>query len=67
MLQIFKALENEKLLIDNELAEKQITYATLESESEKELLLTDIRALNTSDKKLREQTKELILKANPKS
>ncbi|MFT4697457.1 MAG: SSS family transporter [Flavobacteriaceae bacterium] len=61
----FKVLEDEKLLIDNELAEKQISFATIESESEKELLLTDIRALNTSDLKLREQTKELILKANP--
>ncbi len=61
----FKLLENEKLQIDKELAEKQLSYAKLESDSEKETLLTDIRALNSSELKLREQTKELILKANP--
>ncbi|MBV1922574.1 MAG: sodium:solute symporter [Flavobacteriaceae bacterium] len=61
----YKVLEDEKMLIDNELAEKQLSYSKMDSESEKEALLTDIRALNSSELKLRAQTKELIKKANP--
>ena len=61
----YQSLEAEKLIIEKELKKKQITYARAKESSEKEVLLGEIVALNTSETELRSQSKVLIKKANP--
>lgn len=61
----YQALQAEKLLLEENLKTKQIRYSRSEASSEKEVLLEEIVALNTSEGKLREQSKVVIKKANP--
>ena len=61
----YQSLEAEKLTIEKQLKKKQITYARAKESSEKEALLGEIVALNTSETSLRSQSKALIKKANP--
>ena len=63
----YEALESEKRALEKEIKVKQITYATAEASLEKEALLAEIVSLNTSEEKLREQSKAVIKKANPDS
>jgi len=61
----YQVLEDQKTTIEKQLRTKQITYARAEMSSDKESLLAEITALNTSEMSLREQSKVLIKKANP--
>lgn len=62
----YQELENEKEVLDLQLTEKQISYAKInESSEEKEQLLDEIKIINVTKDELREQSKELIKKANP--
>lgn len=62
----YQELENEKEALDLQLTEKQISYAKInESSEEKEQLLDEIKIINVTKDELREQSKELIKKANP--
>ncbi len=61
----YQALQAKKLTLETQLKTKQITYARAEASSEKEALLQEIVALNTSEENLREQSKAVIKKANP--
>ena len=63
----YKALETEKRALEKEIETKQITYATAEASTEKEALLAEIVALNTSEENLRERSKTLIKQANPEA
>jgi SSS family transporter len=65
--QEYQSLEDEKRILESEIKTKQITYARAEASSEKESLLQEITSLNTAENKLREQSKELIKKANPQA
>ena len=61
----FQKLEIDKKDLDISLREKQLLYSNSESSSQKENLSKEIKYLNKLDKGLREETKVLILKANP--
>jgi Na+/proline symporter len=63
----YQALETEKRGLEEQLRTKQITYARAEESSDKQALMTEIAALNTSEANLRTQSKALIKKANPSS
>ncbi|OAB78924.1 sodium:solute symporter family transporter [Cochleicola gelatinilyticus] len=63
--QEYEALETAKRGLEKQISVKQIAYAKLEDPSEETVLKNEIAALNASEEKLREQSKELILKANP--
>lgn len=63
----YQSLETEKRDIEKQLKTKQITYARAEASSDKQALMTEIAALNTSEANLRTQSKALIKKANPNS
>ena len=61
----YQSLQAEKRALEKTLKIKQITYARAEASSEKEILLSEITALNNSEMALRDQSKVLIKKANP--
>ena len=61
----YQSLQDEKRALEKTLKIKQISYARAEASSEKEILLSEITALNNSEMALREQSKVLIKKANP--
>ncbi|RMA64579.1 sodium:solute symporter [Ulvibacter antarcticus] len=61
----YQALSDEKRVLEKDLKTKQIAYARSEASEEKETLLAEISALNTSEDNLREQSRALIKKANP--
>ncbi|MBK5214193.1 MAG: sodium:solute symporter [Flavobacteriaceae bacterium] len=61
----YKALEVKKEAIDKELAATQISYSKAENDLEKQNYVQEIKELNTSENKLREQSVSLIKKANP--
>ena len=63
--QEYKALEVEKETIDQQLSATQISYAKAETELEKQQLTQEIKNLNLTEDKLREQSVALIKKANP--
>jgi Na+/proline symporter len=63
----YQALQAQKLSLEEELRDKQIIYARAEASSEKEALLQEIVALNTTEENLRAQSKVVIKKANPDS
>ena len=63
--QEYKALEDEKGELDYVLNEKQLAYARSENSSLKNTLKTEIASLQAEENKLREQSKEVIKKANP--
>ncbi len=61
----YQVLQAEKQELDDQLITKQLAYSRSESTSEKEVLAAEIKTLNTSEDNLREQSRELIKKANP--
>ncbi|MFT5249874.1 MAG: SSS family transporter [bacterium] len=61
----FNQLEIAKKDLDLSLKDKQLLFANTENEVEKKNISNEITYLNNLEKDLREQTKELILKANP--
>ncbi len=63
--QEYTALEDEKKEIDSQLRKVQMTYSVAESDSEKNTLSSEILNLQKQEESLREQSKEVIKKANP--
>lgn len=61
----FNQLEIDKKDLDLSLKDKQLLFANTENEVEKKNISDEITYLNNLENGLREQTKELILKANP--
>lgn len=61
----YKALEVKKEALDQQLAATQIEYSKAETELEKQNYADEIKALNASEGKLREQSVAVIKKANP--
>ena len=61
----FNQLEINKKDLDLSLKDKQLLYANTENEVEKKNISNEITYLNNLENDLREQTKKLILKANP--
>ncbi len=61
------ALEIDKKDLDISIREKQLLFVNSESSMEKKNLSEEIKYLNDLDDDLRSQTKELIVKANPKA
>ncbi len=61
----YRDLQARKSILDKQLSTKQIAYAQTDDSSLKSTLLNEINVLNATDKNLRDQTKELIIKANP--
>lgn len=61
----YKALEVKKEALDKQLAATQIDYSRAETELEKQTYVKEIKTLNASEDKLREQSVSLIKKANP--
>ena len=61
----FHQLEIDKKEIELAIKDKQLLYFNLENTIDKKNISNEIRHLNTLENGLREQTKELILKANP--
>ena len=61
----FHQLEIDKKEIELSIKDKQLLYFNLENTIDKKNISNEIRHLNTLENGLREQTKELILKANP--
>lgn len=61
----YKALETQKTQLQEEIKREQLAYSRTENESQKETFLTTIAELNTTEKELRQASKDLIKKANP--
>lgn len=61
------ALEAEKDALDKQLIETQISYGKAENELQKQAYAKEIKALNTSEQNLRDQSVAVIKKANPKA
>ncbi len=61
----YKALEAQKTQLQEEIKREQLAYSRTENESQKETFLTTIAELNTTEKELRQASKDLIKKANP--
>ena len=61
----FHQLEINKKEIELAIKDKQLLYFNLENKVDKKNISNEITHLNTLENGLREQTKELILKANP--
>src|SRR5690606_34736190 len=61
----YKALEVQKETMDIQLADAQIAYSKAETEIEKQQYASEIKAINTSEMQLREQSVTVIKKANP--
>ena len=61
----FHQLEIDKKEIELSIKDKQLLYFNIENIIDKKNISNEIRHLNTLENGLREQTKELILKANP--
>ncbi|MAP53457.1 sodium:solute symporter [Altibacter sp.] len=61
----YKQLQSEKEALDSQLITKQLEFARTETPSEKEMLQEEIQIINITENELREQSKALILKANP--
>ncbi|MCW8980261.1 MULTISPECIES: sodium:solute symporter [Altibacter] len=61
----YEQLQKEKDALDDQLIAKQLEFARTETLSEKEMLQEEIQIINITENELREQSKALILKANP--
>lgn len=61
----YEALETQKNMLDKKLTSAQISYSKAQSDLEKQNLALEIKDLNKSEQKLREQSVSLIKKANP--
>lgn len=65
--QEYEDLEDSKAILDEQLATVQIEYAKTENEVERKQYKEEIGSLNASAQELREQSKIIIKKANPKA
>ena len=63
----YQALEAEKQSLDKQLNSKQLTYSATEDATEKEILLEEIQIINITEDELRQQSRDLIEKANPEA
>jgi len=63
----YEELEESKAELDQKLASTQIEYAKAESELEKQKYKEEISSINASEQELRNQSKALMKKANPKA
>lgn len=61
----YSDLEAEKAALDEQLITKQLAFARSETTDEKEILREEIQIINITEEELRQQSKELIKKANP--
>src|SRR5690606_7115513 len=61
----YEALESQKDMLDKKLTSAQISYSKAQSDLEKQNLALEIKGLNKSEQRLREQSVSLIKKANP--
>lgn len=61
----YKALEAQKTQLQEEIKREQLAYSRTENELQKETYLATIAELNTTEKELRQASKDLIKKANP--
>ncbi len=65
--QEYIALEVQKEALDKQLIETQISYGKAENDLQKQALSKEIKAINISEKNLRDQSVAVIKKANPKA
>ncbi|MBW2937628.1 sodium:solute symporter [Aureisphaera sp. CAU 1614] len=63
----YKALEAQKTELQSNIERQQLAYARTEDTSEKEVILSNIAQLNNTEKELRQASKDIIKKANPKA
>ncbi len=63
----YQALQAEKQSLDKQLNSKQLTYSTTQDATEKEILLEEIQIINITEDELRQQSRDLIEKANPEA
>ncbi len=63
--QEYQQLEKSKLELENNIKTKQLRFANSNDSQEKETLSKELKVLNQTEKDMRLQTKELIVKANP--
>jgi Na+/proline symporter len=63
----YNALEVEKEVLDQKLIEAQVSYGKAEDEMQKQAIAAEIKSLNISEQNLRDQSVEVIKKANPKA
>lgn len=63
--QEYQQLEKNKLELENSIKTKQLRFANSKDSQEKEALSKELKVLNETEKEMRLQTKELIVKANP--
>ncbi|MEM7185464.1 MAG: sodium:solute symporter, partial [Bacteroidota bacterium] len=61
----YRDLQTEKLLLESEIKEVQMEYARSKDDSRKQKLIGEIQTLNSSDRELRNRSKELIELASP--
>lgn len=65
--QEYENLEDSKARLDEQLAEAQVEYAKAENEMEKQQLKEQIGSINATAQELRDESKVIIKKANPKA
>jgi|TARA_R100000479_G_scaffold130736_1_gene68769 Na+/proline symporter len=63
----YQALQAEKQSLDKQLNSKQLTYSATQDATEKEILLEEIQIINITEDELRQQSRDLIEKANPEA
>tara|TARA_R100000306_G_scaffold20291_1_gene24141 strand:- start:7754 stop:9448 length:1695 start_codon:yes stop_codon:yes gene_type:complete len=63
----YQALQAEKQSLDKQLNSKQLTYSATKDATEKEILLEEIQIINITEDELRQQSRDLIEKANPEA
>ena len=63
----YRELQSEKELLETEIRDVQMRYARSQDESKKKELIGQIQSLNTSDRELRDRSKDLIKQASPES
>lgn len=61
----YKELQAEKSALDTQLIEKQLLYSRSEKELDREMLMEEIQIINITENELREQSKQIIKKADP--
>ncbi len=61
----YHQLESDKMDLEKSIKTKQLLFANSETLTQKENLSDELKHLNSLEKDLRSQTKELIVKANP--
>ncbi|MDB2631250.1 sodium:solute symporter [Ulvibacter sp.] len=63
----YQDLQDKKNTLEIAIKEQQLNYAVLDNQGQKQMVLLDIKALQSQEDQLRISSKELIKKANPKA